>query len=147
MSTVSLSSLLSGTDSLSLKLAKLKSASQSALLDSLDDSSSSSSLTETIFAGLADRCQLSAISSSLKNIAGAAEKSGVAGVTDNVRLFAAALQKEGIDTASILKYLNIAKGLAQNDPETFAEIFSGESGTASDTITAMTADGSEETTT
>ncbi len=84
-----------------------------------------------------------ASSSSLKTIAGAAEKSGVADVMDNVRLFAAALQKEGIDTASILKYLKIAKGLAQNDPGTFAEIFSDESGTASDTITAMTADGSE----
>ncbi|HRR41598.1 MAG TPA: hypothetical protein P5244_10245 [Syntrophales bacterium] len=146
MSTVSLSSLLSGTDSLSLQLAKLKSASQSALLDSLDESSSSSSLAETIYTGLTDCCQLSAISSSLKTIASAAEKSGVADAMNNVRLFAATLQNEGIDTASILKYLNIAKGLAQNDPETFAEIFSGKSGTASNTIAAMAADDSQETT-
>ncbi|MHC1727688.1 MAG: hypothetical protein AB9866_17075 [Syntrophobacteraceae bacterium] len=132
MSSFSISSLLSGSDSVSQQLLEMKNSAISTLLGSVS-TSSESSLTEIVCSANTEACTFSAISKSLGAISKVAVESGVSDVMENVKLFAVAMESDGVDTISILKYLRSARDLAESDPEKFREIFSTASTDTTDT--------------
>ncbi len=146
MSTSTISSVLSGSTTVSEQLAEMKSSSVTTLLKSIGSattSKSSSSLTELICSANTEACTFSAISKSLSSISKVASQSGVSDLMDNVRAFALSMKNDGVDTVSILKYLGQAKDLAESDPDTFREIFA-DSDTASTDTTASALSGDSE---
>ncbi|MCE5333149.1 MAG: hypothetical protein LLG06_01020 [Desulfobacteraceae bacterium] len=141
MSTSSiLSSVLSGSTSVSQTLLELKNSSTSTLLSSLGTSSTSSAaanLTQLVCSRANDSCLVSGISKSLSSIASVAAKSGVSDLMDNVRDFALSMKSDGVDSVTILKYLTEVRELAASDPESFRKVFADSSDTES-TISALT---------
>ncbi|MEN6440806.1 MAG: hypothetical protein ABFD97_19720 [Syntrophobacter sp.] len=145
MSTSALSSVLSGSTSVSEQLAEMKNSTTSSLLKSISSSSASSSstssLTELVYSANTEAITFSAISKSLGSISKAASESGVSDLMDNVRLFALSMKNGGVDTVSILKYLGDAKNLAESDPDTFREVFSNaDTASTQTTVNALSED-------
>jgi len=147
MSTSTISSVLSGSTSVSEQLAEMKSSSVTTLLKSIGStttSRSSSSLTELVCSANSEACTFSAISKSLSSISKAASKSGVSDLMDNVRDFALSMKNGGVDTVSIMKYLRQAKDLAETDPDTFREVFSNSDTVSTDTTASALSGDSED---
>lgn len=128
----------STTTTLAQKLTDLKNSTKTSIVSSLN--SSGDNLTQTLLSAGSDQFSISAVSTSLSSISAAAKNNSVADAMKNVQLFAESLQNEGYDTISTLKYLSIVRNLAEDNPDKFSELFSGDTASgASSTISSLTA--------